>query len=121
MTVRVSGIFESIDAAEAAVRSLMDIPVYKRRISRVQGRKPGIETVASSGIASQTVSTGFAVGSIGQRFGQGIFLPAPLFGSGHTNHANSREVQLEVWVAPLDVQETIGHLINAHGSLVRLC
>ena len=120
MTVRVIGLFESTDAAESAMRGLSDIPIYKRRISRVSSRRLGSETDS----ADQTpapITPVFAIGSIGQGLGQGIFLPSSLYGIRQTVKTHNDEVQLEVWVAPLDAHGTIERLINAHGHQVRLC
>jgi len=120
MTIRVSGLFASTDAAEAAVRSLADIPVFSRRISRLGGRKLGTDTSILSGTVPGTTATAFVLGNAGQSFGQGVFLPAAIFDHKRTERSDNEEVQLEIWVAPLDAQEASDRLINAHGYSVRL-
>lgn len=120
MTVRVSGLFESTDAAEGAIRGLSGIPIYKRRISRISSRSLGSETDTLGQTPAPIVPV-FAIGNIGQGLGQGIFLPASLYGVRQPVKTNNDEVQLEVWVAPLDAQGTIERFINAHGHQVRLC
>ena len=120
MTIRVSGLFENTDTAERAVRRLEEIPIYRRRITRITRRLPGSDGTALSGYTPPLTTAAFLPSSAGQGFGQGVFLPVSMLSYRHTEQAEREDVQLEVWVEPLDAQETAYRFINAHGHQVRL-
>ncbi len=115
MAVRVSALFDSLDSADAAVRGMDKIPIYKRRISRIGDGTLGEPTVLSGG------SDVFVIGGIGQGFSQGISLPMLMSVSNDKSGSFDigNEVQLEVWVDDSCAREAVNRLINAHGLHAR--
>ncbi len=115
MAVRVSALFDSTDSADAAVRSMAEIPIYKRRISRIGNGTLGEPSVKEGG------SDVFVIGGIGQGFSQGISLPMVMSVANDKSSSFDigNEVQLEVWVDDTFAREAVNLLINAHGLHAR--
>lgn len=118
MSVRISGLFASVDAAELAVRNLEDIPIHARRISRPNGKPYTAESrTQPDGSGANAV----LFGSVGQGMSQGVYVPnAAFLGRRKQNASRQEAVRLEVWGDTLDAPEIAGRFYNSHATGVQI-
>ncbi len=121
MAVRVSALFECADDADIAVKNFSDIPIYRRRISRIGDGTLGTPENDLKQDLLLPDNNAFVIGGIGQGFSQSISFPMPLTVLNKSNNRQniSREVQLEVWVDEQNAKKAVQRLINAHGLQTR--
>lgn len=120
MSVRVSGLFDNVDVAEAAIRNLGNIHIHKRRISNTSNRTLGEQVQVLADYETDYAVNTLGYGGVGQSIEQGSVIPVAKSLLHQNYYTHNQEVQLDIWVDAIDASTAVNRFINSHGRNVHL-